>query len=83
MICGYLFHANEQVNDSGVADSPGSSLFAKVLLCTVSVVKANRVRNGAATSRAQREVSVSAAKNAPFWQIDLLPFCLIAAGVYF
>ena len=35
-----------------------SGLFAKALSCSVSVVKANHVRDGATTSRVQREISV-------------------------
>ena len=42
----------------------------------VSVVKAGQVQDGAATSCVQREISVFYATNGPFWQIDLLPFCL-------
>ena len=34
-----------------VAASPGDSLFAKALSCIISVVKADRVQDGAATSR--------------------------------
>ena len=59
-----------------MAASPGDSLFAKALSCAISVAKANRVQDRAATSRVQREISVSVATNGPFWQIDLLPFCL-------
>ena len=33
-------------------------LFAKALLCTVSVVKGDRVHGGATTSRVQREIRV-------------------------
>ena len=46
-------------------------------LIYVSVVKANHVQDGAAASRVQREVSVFIAlTNEPFWQNDLLVFCL-------
>ena len=48
-----------------VAASRGDSLFAKDLLCAVSVV--DRVQ------AVYREISVS---DRPFWQIDLLPFSL-------
>ena len=53
-----------------VAASPGDSPFAKALLCAVSVVKANRVQDGAATSCVRREINVSVANNGSFWQID-------------
>ena len=49
-----------------VAASPGNLLFAKTLFCTVSVVKGDHVRGGAATSCVQREISVSVAINLPF-----------------
>ena len=50
-------------------------LFAKALSCSVSVVKANCVRDGTAHyKRVQREISVSVATNRPFWQINLLTF---------
>ena len=41
-----------QINKKRVAASPGDSLFAKALSPTVSVVKADRVQDRAATSRA-------------------------------
>ena len=50
-----------------VAASPGDSLFAKALMCAVSVV---RVQDGAATSCVRREISVSVATNGSFWQMD-------------
>ena len=53
-----------------VAASPDDSLFAKALLYAVSVVKVNRVQDGAATSCVCREISVSVANNGSFWQID-------------
>ena len=63
---------------SEVAASPGKLLFVKALLCTVSVVEASHVRDGAATSCVQGEISVFSYvyTNGPFWRIDLLPFCL-------
>ena len=39
-----------------VAASPGNSLLAKALLCTLSGVKAGRVQDRAATSRVCREM---------------------------
>ena len=48
-----------------MAASLGDLLFAKALLCAVSVVKNDRVRGGATTSRVQREVSVSVAIDKP------------------
>ena len=36
-----LFHAKERESGSEVAASPDDSLFAKALLCTISVVKAD------------------------------------------
>ena len=50
-----------------VAAVLGDSLFAKALLYTVFVVKANHLEDRATTSRVQREVSISAAINGPFW----------------
>ena len=41
-----------------MAASPGDLLFAKALLCAVSVVKGDRVHGGATTSRVQREIRV-------------------------
>ena len=41
-----------------VAASPGKSLFGKALSCAVSVLKAGRVQDGAATSCVRREISV-------------------------
>ena len=52
-----------------MAASPDNSLFAKVLSCLVSVVKADHVQDGA-------KVSVFMATNRPFWLFNLLPFCL-------
>ena len=43
---------------SKVAASPGKSLFGKALSCAVSVLKAGRVQDGAATSCVRREISV-------------------------
>ena len=41
-------------------------LLGKVVLCAVSVVKANCVQDGATTNRVQREISISvAALNGP------------------
>ena len=54
----------------------GDSPFAEALSCVISVVKADRIQDGTATSCVCREISVSVATNRPFWQIDLLPFCL-------
>ena len=59
-----------------VATSLGNSLFAKALSCAVSVVKANHVHDRGITSHVRKEISVSVTTNVPFWQIDLLPFCL-------
>ena len=42
---------------SKVAASPGKSLFGKALSCAVSVLKAGRVQDGAATSCVRREIS--------------------------
>ena len=50
-----------------VAASPDDLLFAKVLLCVVSVVKAGHVQDGAPTSHVQREISIFMATNGPFW----------------
>ena len=54
--------------------SQGDLLFAKALLCVVSVVKGDRVQDGASTSCVCRKVSVSMATNGPVWQIHLLIF---------
>ena len=54
----------------------GDSLFAEALSCAISVVKANRVQDGATTSCVRREISVSVATVGAFWQNDLLPFGL-------
>ena len=54
----------------------GDSLFAEALLCAISVVKANRVQDGATTSCVHREISVFVATIRAFWQNDLLPFGL-------
>ena len=44
------------------------SLLCKAVSCTISVVKADRVQGGAATNRAQREISISVpALNGPLW----------------
>ena len=72
-----LSRANEQECGSEVAASSGKLLFGRALSCTVSVVKAGLVQDGAATSCIQREISVfSYVYEQVFWQIDLLPFCL-------
>ena len=56
-----LFHASE-------GESSGqSSLFAKALLCTASVVKADRVQGGATYKPCIREISISVVTNGPFW----------------
>ena len=52
-----------------MAASPGKSLFGKTLSCSVSVVKAGHVQDGATTSCVQ-------SYERAFWQMDLLPFCL-------
>ena len=57
------FHTNKE----RVAASPGDSLLAKAVSCTVSVVKANRVQGGSTTNHVRREVSISVATNGPFW----------------
>ena len=57
-----------------MAASLGDLLFAKALLCIVSVVKGYRVQDGTSTSCVCRKVSVSVATNGPFWQIHLLIF---------
>ena len=44
------FHANEEDFSSEVAASLGKSQFGKVLSCTVSVVKASYVQDGASTN---------------------------------
>ena len=59
-----------------MAASLGKLPLGKALLCAVSVVKAGRVKDGAAISCVQREISVFMSTNEPFWQINLLPFCL-------
>ena len=59
-----------------VAASPGNSLFAKALSCTISVIKADRAQDRPATSHVCRETGVSMATNGAFWQIDLSLFCL-------
>lgn len=50
MNCTHLFHKNHRESGCKVAASPDNLLFAKVLLCVVSVVKAYYVQNRAATS---------------------------------
>ena len=49
-------------------------LFAKALLCAVSVVKGDRVHGGATTSRVQREIRVFLwlSMSVRIWQIDEL-----------
>ena len=44
-----------------MAASPSDFLFAKALLCAVSVVKGDHVQGGATTSRVQRKISVCVA----------------------
>ena len=64
-----FIHANEQECSPEVAASPGKLLFGKALLCTVSVEKASRARDGAATSCEQGEISVFSYvyMNGPYW----------------
>ena len=60
-----------------MAASPGKSLFGKLLLYTVSVVKVGHLQDGATTSCIHKEIlSRFMSTNRPFWQIDLLLFCL-------
>ena len=42
-----------------VSVAPGNSLLAKAVSCAVSVVKADHVQGGAATSHVRREISIS------------------------
>ena len=49
-----------------VAAAPGYSLLGKAISFIVSVVKADRVQDGAATNCVRREISVSVATNGPF-----------------
>ena len=57
--------------------SPRGGLVLTVCACTkYHRLKTNCVQDGAATSCIRREISVSVATNGPFWQINLLPFCL-------
>ena len=42
-----------------MAASPDDSLLAKALLCAISVAKADRIQNNAATCRVRREINVS------------------------
>ena len=51
------------MSGSGGAASPGDLLFAK------ASIFANHVQDGAATSCAQREISVSVATNRPFGKL--------------
>ena len=44
-----------------MAASPDDLLLAKALLCAISVVKADRIQNNAATCCVQREINVSVA----------------------
>ena len=57
------FHANKEK----VTAALSGSLLAKAVPFAISVVnyKANHVQGGAATSRVQREISISAATNGP------------------
>ena len=49
-----------------MAASLGYMMFAKASSCAVSVVKADRIQDGAATNHVRRELRVSVATNGPF-----------------
>ena len=51
--CACLFHTNEE----RVAASLGNLLIDKALLYTVSIIKTDRIQDGAATSHIQMEIS--------------------------
>ena len=61
-----------------MAAAPGDSLFAKAILSTVSVVKADRVQGRAATNHVRREISISVAALNGFGE----QFCYLFVGLY-
>ena len=59
-----------------MAASLGKLPFGKALLCATSVVKAVVVLKMEPLQVVYKEISVFMSTNEPFWQINLLPFCL-------
>ena len=55
----------------------GNLLLAKTIICIISVVKANCVKDKAATDGVWREISISVAPSRPFWKNNLLLSSLI------